>query len=53
MDLPFSSSLPVEIDALWERRADLSPADATAAAVVIEAVDLLDAGKARVEWVEP
>jgi 2,3,4,5-tetrahydropyridine-2-carboxylate N-succinyltransferase len=53
MDLPFSSSLPAEIDALWERRADLSPADATAAAVVIEAVDLLDAGKARVAWVEP
>ncbi|HEY0871662.1 MAG TPA: 2,3,4,5-tetrahydropyridine-2,6-dicarboxylate N-succinyltransferase [Acidothermaceae bacterium] len=53
MDLPLSSPLPAEIDSLWERRADLSPADATAAAVVIEAVDLLDAGKARVAWVEP
>jgi len=53
MDLPFTSPLPAEIDALWERRADLSPADTTAAAVVIEAVDLLDAGKARVAWVEP
>jgi 2,3,4,5-tetrahydropyridine-2,6-dicarboxylate N-succinyltransferase len=53
MDLPFPSALPAEIDALWERRADLSPADATAAAVVIEAVDLLDAGKARVAWIEP
>jgi 2,3,4,5-tetrahydropyridine-2,6-dicarboxylate N-succinyltransferase len=53
MDLPFPSALPAEIDALWERRADLTPADATAAAVVIEAVDLLDAGKARVAWIDP
>ncbi len=53
MDHPFTSPLPAEIDALWERRGDLSPADTTAAAVVIEAVDLLDAGKARVAWVEP
>jgi 2,3,4,5-tetrahydropyridine-2-carboxylate N-succinyltransferase len=57
MDLPFPSALPAEIgaeiDALWERRTDLTPADATATAVVIEAVDLLDAGKARVAWIDP
>ena len=36
------------IDELWERRAELSPADAEARAAVVGAVDLLDAGQARV-----
>ena len=53
MDVTFTSPLPAGIDALWERRADLSPSDATAAELVVEAVDLLDAGKARVAWIDP
>jgi 2,3,4,5-tetrahydropyridine-2,6-dicarboxylate N-succinyltransferase len=53
MDPSFVSLLPAAIDALWERRADLSPGDAAARALVVEAVDQLDAGKARVAWVDP
>ena len=53
MDQSFSSALPAEIDALWERRADLSPSDAAARAIVVEAIDQLDGGKARVAWVDP
>jgi 2,3,4,5-tetrahydropyridine-2,6-dicarboxylate N-succinyltransferase len=53
MDLPFVSLLPAEIDALWERRGDLGPNDAAARALVVAAVDQLDAGKARVAWVDP
>jgi 2,3,4,5-tetrahydropyridine-2,6-dicarboxylate N-succinyltransferase len=53
MDPSFVSVLPAAIDALWERRADLSPGDAAARALVVEAVDQLDAGKARVAWVDP
>jgi 2,3,4,5-tetrahydropyridine-2,6-dicarboxylate N-succinyltransferase len=54
-----SASIPVPtspisavIDDLWERRAELSPADAEARKHVTEAVDLLDAGVARVAWVD-
>jgi 2,3,4,5-tetrahydropyridine-2-carboxylate N-succinyltransferase len=36
------------IDELWERRSELSPADEDARATVVAAVDLLDAGEARV-----
>ena len=50
---PFVSSLPTEIDELWERRADLNPNDADARALVVAAVDELDAGKARVAFVDP
>ena len=39
------------VDELWERRADLSPADEDARKVVIEAVDLLDDGSVRVATV--
>src|SRR5664279_6624196 len=53
MDESFSSVLPAEIDALWERRADLNPGDTAARAIVVEAVDQLDGGKARVAWVDP
>ena len=53
MDQPFVSPLPAEIDALWERRAELNPNDASARALVVAAVDQLDAGKARVAWVDP
>ena len=46
-----SSALPAVLDELWERRADLSPADADARAVIVSAVDQLDAGEARVAQV--
>ncbi|HEY5397022.1 MAG TPA: 2,3,4,5-tetrahydropyridine-2,6-dicarboxylate N-succinyltransferase [Trebonia sp.] len=47
------SSLAPAIDDLWERRAELSPADSAARAEVVAAVDELDAGKARVALVDP
>jgi 2,3,4,5-tetrahydropyridine-2,6-dicarboxylate N-succinyltransferase len=53
MDQSFASVLPGEIDALWERRAELSPDDAAARAIVVAAIDQLDGGKARVAWVDP
>jgi 2,3,4,5-tetrahydropyridine-2-carboxylate N-succinyltransferase len=49
----FSSPLPAVIDELWERRAELTPADGDARKLVIEAVDLLDSGTARVAFVDP
>ena len=52
MDLPFVSPLSAEIDALWERRSELNPNDAAARDVVVAAVDELDAGRARVAWVD-
>lgn len=48
-----TSSLPPVIDELWERRAGLSPADLDARRAVVEAVDLLDTGQARVASVDP
>jgi 2,3,4,5-tetrahydropyridine-2-carboxylate N-succinyltransferase len=39
------------IDELWERRADLTPDDLDARKLVVEAVDLLDTGVARVAQV--
>ena len=53
MDQPFISSLPAEIDSLWERRSELNPNEADARALVVAAVDELDAGKARVAFVDP
>jgi 2,3,4,5-tetrahydropyridine-2,6-dicarboxylate N-succinyltransferase len=47
------SPLPAQIDELWERRAELSPDDGAARAVVTAAVDELDAGAARVAWPDP
>ena len=48
------SPLPAVIDELWERRAELSPADAEARKLVVEAaLDLLDTGAARVAFVDP
>jgi 2,3,4,5-tetrahydropyridine-2-carboxylate N-succinyltransferase len=46
-----SSPLDPVLDELWERRADLSPADEDARKLVIAAVDQLDAGEARVAQV--
>jgi 2,3,4,5-tetrahydropyridine-2,6-dicarboxylate N-succinyltransferase len=48
-----SSPLPEVIDELWERRAELSPADEQARAAVVGAVDAIDAGQARVAVVDP
>ena len=46
------ADLQASIEELWERRADLSPADADAAKVVEEAIELLDTGQARVAEVD-
>ena len=48
-----ASPLPADIDELWERRADLTPADAVARDLVYEAVDMIDSGQARVAWLDP
>jgi 2,3,4,5-tetrahydropyridine-2,6-dicarboxylate N-succinyltransferase len=47
------SSLPAAIDDLWQRRAELTPSDTKAREVVVGAVDAIDAGQARVAWVDP
>lgn len=49
----YDSPLPAVIDELWERRSELTPDDADARRLVVEAVDLLDVGKARVAFVDP
>jgi 2,3,4,5-tetrahydropyridine-2,6-dicarboxylate N-succinyltransferase len=49
----FASPLPAVIDELWERRSELSPADSDARKLVVDAVDLLDSGAARVAFVDP
>ncbi len=48
-----ASALPAEIEELWQRRADLSPADTGARDLVVAAVDKIDTGQARVAWVDP
>jgi 2,3,4,5-tetrahydropyridine-2,6-dicarboxylate N-succinyltransferase len=48
-----ASDLPADIDELWERRADVTPADAVARDLVVAAVDMIDAGHARVAWPAP
>jgi 2,3,4,5-tetrahydropyridine-2-carboxylate N-succinyltransferase len=45
------ADLQSQIEELWERRASLSSADADAFEVVRAAIDLLDAGEARVATV--
>jgi len=46
------SPLPRVIDELWEQRAGLSPSDSAARTAVVGAVDAIDAGDARVAWVD-
>jgi len=46
------SPLPAVIDELWERRAELSPQDTAARAEIVAAVDQIDAGTARVAFVD-
>jgi 2,3,4,5-tetrahydropyridine-2-carboxylate N-succinyltransferase len=45
--------LPAWIDELWERRADLSPGDTAERALVVAAVDRIDAGEARAAQIDP
>jgi len=47
-----ASPLPAVIDELWEGREDLSSADSVARTAVVGAVDAIDAGTARVAWVD-
>jgi len=47
------SVIPEVIDELWARRDELSPQDTQARAEVIAAVDEIDAGRARVAFVDP
>lgn len=49
----FTSPISQVIDQLWERRAELGPDDADARAAIVAAVDQLDAGEARVAWIDP
>jgi 2,3,4,5-tetrahydropyridine-2-carboxylate N-succinyltransferase len=46
------SPLPAQVDELWDQRADLTPQDTAARAVVVDAVDRIDAGEARVARVD-
>jgi 2,3,4,5-tetrahydropyridine-2-carboxylate N-succinyltransferase len=46
------SPLPAVVDELWERRAELSPDDSAARAEIVAAVDQIDAGSARVAFVD-
>jgi 2,3,4,5-tetrahydropyridine-2-carboxylate N-succinyltransferase len=46
------SPLPPALDELWERRDGLSPDDTAARAQVLEALEALDSGAARVAWVD-
>ncbi len=45
-----AAGLPPRIDELWEARASLTPDDEQARAIVVAAVDAIDAGQARVAW---
>ena len=53
MSQSMKSPLPAVIDDLWEQRSGLSPADTAARAEVVAAVDEIDAGNARVAFVDP
>jgi 2,3,4,5-tetrahydropyridine-2,6-dicarboxylate N-succinyltransferase len=50
---PARSPIDAVIDELWERRDALGPQDASAREPVVAAVDLIDAGRARVAWPDP
>ena len=52
MSTSLKSPLPAVIDDLWEQRAGLSPEDTAARAEVVAAVDEIDAGHARVAFVD-
>ncbi|HXP21231.1 MAG TPA: 2,3,4,5-tetrahydropyridine-2,6-dicarboxylate N-succinyltransferase [Streptosporangiaceae bacterium] len=48
-----ASLLPAQIDELWADRAALTPGHAAARAVIVAAVDRIDAGEVRVAWLDP
>jgi 2,3,4,5-tetrahydropyridine-2-carboxylate N-succinyltransferase len=50
---PLPSAIDRAIDDLWERRAGLTPDDSAARDQIVAAVDQLDAGSARVAFVDP
>ena len=47
------AELAGQVEELWDRAPDLSPADGDALAVVTAAIDLLDSGEARIAEVDP
>jgi 2,3,4,5-tetrahydropyridine-2,6-dicarboxylate N-succinyltransferase len=47
------SPLPAVIDELWDQRAELNPSDSKAREAIVGAVDAIDAGQARLAWVDP
>jgi 2,3,4,5-tetrahydropyridine-2,6-dicarboxylate N-succinyltransferase len=47
------ADLQASIEELWEHKGELSPEDTDAAALVEEAIELLDSGQARVAEVDP
>jgi 2,3,4,5-tetrahydropyridine-2-carboxylate N-succinyltransferase len=53
MSESLKSPLPPVIDELWERRSGLSPEDSAARDEVVAAVDEIDAGNARVAFIDP
>jgi 2,3,4,5-tetrahydropyridine-2,6-dicarboxylate N-succinyltransferase len=48
----FTSPISSVIDELWERRAELGSHDTDARSAILEAIDQIDAGTARVAWVD-
>ncbi|ASU82678.1 2,3,4,5-tetrahydropyridine-2,6-dicarboxylate N-succinyltransferase [Nocardiopsis gilva YIM 90087] len=52
MTTAFISPLPQEIDNLWERRTELTPDHKEARDIIVGAIDDIDAGKARVAFVD-
>jgi 2,3,4,5-tetrahydropyridine-2-carboxylate N-succinyltransferase len=48
----FNSPISADIDELWERRAELGPDDTAARAVIVAAVDSIDAGESRAAFVD-
>jgi 2,3,4,5-tetrahydropyridine-2,6-dicarboxylate N-succinyltransferase len=52
MSNDYASPIDPAVDELWERRSELSPADAQARKLVVAAVDELDAGQARVAYAD-
>ncbi len=47
-----ATTVPAQIDELWERRTDLTPDDTAARKLITDAVDLIDSGEARVAWID-
>ncbi len=52
MSETFYSPIPAAVDELWERREELTPDDQDSRKSIVEAVDRLDTGEARVAFVD-